>query len=170
MREGLSESSIEEACRTLLSQRRRVGVRDVMTYLRMQHGIAGRTERVAGILRREELRSSTVMPPPNPPTLLPVELADLQEQLRLAEARALRAEDLERRHQDFWAARYDEKVQEIEKRYADLLARNAAVTSDQYLRIHQVAADLARRLAQYEKVDPLPQRRPATPEPPAPGS
>jgi hypothetical protein len=154
MRNGLSVPLIEEACRTLLSRRRRVGVRDVMAYLRDQYGIAGRTERVAKILSQIEAESAVT--PSNLSTPVPIELTDLQRQLRVSEARALRAEDLERHHQDFWAARYDEKVQEIEKRYAALHAQNTALTSEQYLRARQLAVELARRLAKYEKVEALP--------------
>jgi hypothetical protein len=151
----VTSAQIEEACSALLRVRHRVGVRDVMRRLRELHGASGRTERVAIVLKRlQEVR--TALPLPATQEASPEVVAHLREQLRAAEERAARAEELERRHQDFWAERYAEKLQELERRF-EALARDApTVTTDPYLRACQRVVELERRLAQYERgpVDP----------------
>ena len=148
MHRKLTREEVEAVCRRLLSERRRVTVRSVMAELRRCYRAAGRTERVSMILR--QLAESAGPTPPEG-----TELASLREQLRVAEERAARAEELERQHQDFWANRYAEKVTELERRYAEALNTKQAIRSEQYLRIHQRAAELAQRLARYEPVEPL---------------
>ena len=148
-------AQIEEACSALLRTHRKVGVRDVTRYLQELHGFKGRTERVAIVLKR--LQAAQIALPSSP-----VEQSDrdvltqLVRQLREAEGRAMRAEELERRHQDYWANRYAEKLQELERRF-EARARDApaAVTAEQYLRVSQRVAELERRLAQYERVEPF---------------
>jgi hypothetical protein len=148
----LTAPQIETSCRQLLINQRRVGVRDVMEDLRNRHGLCGRTARVAGILRRVE---QDLNQPKIPAGNGSAEIALLRQQLRAAEHRAQRAEELERSHQDFWAKRYAEKVDELERRNAAAPSRAGVITSEQYLRIHQRAAELARRLAKYEAVEPF---------------
>jgi hypothetical protein len=82
-----------------------------------------------------------------------VDVMVLRRELAEAERRAARAEELERRHQDFWAARYQEKVEELQG--AMSLRNPPGVSSEQYLRLYQRAAELARRLSRYEEVEPL---------------
>jgi hypothetical protein len=120
-----------------------------MRELRKEHGASGRTERVVKILRAEEQRTSAI---PAPINATPSEVS-LREQLSIAERRAARAEELERDHQDFWAAKYEEKVSELARRPAP--PSSGTVPSEQYLRLFQRAVDLARRLSKYEAVEPL---------------
>jgi hypothetical protein len=147
-------AQIEEACGALLRTRRKVGVRDVTQHLQGLHGFKGRTERVAIVLKRLQAEQIALPSSPVEQSNRDV-LAQLLRQLREAEGRAMRAEELERRHQDFWADRYAEKLQELERRF-EARARDApAVTAEQYLRISQRVAELERRLAQYERVEPF---------------
>jgi hypothetical protein len=147
-------AQIEEVCSALLRVRRKVGVRDVTSRLRELYGFKGRTQRVGIVLKR--LKEEKIpLPFPSAEQAGPEVLECLRKQLREAEERAARAEDRERRHQDFWAERYAEKVQELERRF-EVLARDApTVTADQYLRVSQRVVELERRLAQYETVDPF---------------
>ena len=148
MNRRLSSEQIKRACRELLHERRHVSVRALMRELRQRHGAAGRTERVARLLKLVEDEVAAARPS--------VEegaegIEKLHEQLRDAQARATRAEEIERSHQDFWARRYAEKVDELEKRYAAALKARAPISPDQYLRLHQEMAQLRRRLAQCEQ-------------------
>lgn len=149
MNRKLTPEQIEATCRALLSSRRRVTIRTVMAQLRERHGATGRTERVSAILRRIEGRRD-FDPSHDPPS---ADTAALLERLLAAEARAARSEELERRHQDFWAQRYAEKVDELERRYTAAVQVRPAITTDQYLRLQRRAAELAGRLAQYESVE-----------------
>jgi len=144
----LTLDQIEAACRDLLSSANRVTVRAVMAELHRRHGATGRTERVSGTLRRLEARRAS-----DPPRE-PADTAALRERLQAAEARALRSEERERRHQEYWAKRYAEKADELERRHATAMKDRPAITTDHYLRLQQRAAELARRLSQYESVDP----------------
>jgi hypothetical protein len=148
------EAQIEEACRALFRTRRKVGVRDVARYLQELHGFKGRTERVAIVLKRVQEEQIAL---PSPPDQQPDQaaLAPLLRQLREAERRAARAEELERRHQDFWADRYAEKLQELERRLEARRHDAPTVTPEQYLRVSQRVVELERRLAQYEGVEPF---------------
>lgn len=161
MPRGLSDAQIEHVARELLARRHRVTVRDVMQALRAQFGGCGRTERICRILKRLESQDRLSA------GLAPIEsreIETLQERVRAAEARAALSEERERQHQDLWANRYAEKVAALEKEQLNVARRAAGVTHEQYLRVHQRAAELARRLAKYE--DP---ERPATEEGTAPG-
>lgn len=146
----LTDQHIDEACRELLASRRRVGVRTVMAELRRRHGAAGRTERVSRVLREAE---ESATPPAREAEGEP-NVAELNARLRAAEERAARAEELERRHQDFWARRYAEKADELERRYAAMLRTRAAITPDEYLRLQRRVAELSRRLERYEAAGP----------------
>jgi hypothetical protein len=145
----LSTSQIEATCQRLLNRQRRVNVREVMRELRKEYGASGRTERVVKILRAEEQRTPAIL---GSVDASPSE-ESLREQLSIAEQRAARSEALERDHQDFWAARYEEKVSELTKRTAP--PSSGTVPSEQYLRLFQRATELARRLSKYEAVEPL---------------
>lgn len=149
MNHKLTSEQIEAACRDLLSARRHVTVRAVMAELHRHHGAAGRTERVSQILRR--LQTAPFESTRDPQL---ANIAALRERLEAAETRAARSEEMERRHQDYWAKRYAEKADELERKYAPALQPPAAITADQYLRLRQRVADLTRRLSRHEPVDP----------------
>ena len=151
MARGLSEEKIERVARELLLQSRWVTVRDVMVALRDKYGAGGRTERVCRILKRLEAVAEPVSTPPSMQ-----ELETLRQRVQLAEARAALSEERERQHQDLWAKRYADKVAELERQQAQATHRVARVTHEQYLRVHQRAVELARRLAKYEDPDKPP--------------
>ena len=158
MNRRLTDQQIEHACRALLRLRRHVTVRDVRSQLRQSFTATGRTERVARILKA--LQDSLPAPNPQPgdaeTTRLRQELQAAREQADRAEQRAARAEQIADDHQDFWARRYDEKVQQLEQQHASHLEALRKARTAEYLRIHLRAAELTRRLAQYESTDPLP--------------
>src|ERR1700722_8437678 len=104
----LSSAQIEGVCVELLSVSLEVSVRDVERELKRRYGASGRRERVAAILRRAKVEAPTPGATTNPA----VESAGA-ELIAEAFARAARAEELERRHQDFWAERYAEKCEEL---------------------------------------------------------
>jgi hypothetical protein len=136
---------IREVCEEMLQQTDAPSVRSVMAQLSLRHGACGRTERVAevlrGLIKKREPRHQVSENS---------DLASLRQQLFEAEQRAARAEELERRHQDFWAARYQEKIEELQFRVA--APNSTGVSSEQYLRLYRQATELARRLAQYEQM------------------
>lgn len=148
MPRGLSDIQIENTARELMAQQRRVTVRDVMQALQARFGGCGRTERICKILRVVEAQWV-------PPAVSDAsdEISVLRERLRVSEARAAVSEERERQHQDLWASRYAEKVAELEKHRVRATARPVGVSHEQYLRVYQRAADLARRLAKYEDPD-----------------
>ena len=149
MAHGLSEQQIEITLRELLRRSRRVTVRDAMQALRERFGGCGRTERICRILRR--LESQLLISAEELEILQ--ELETLRERVRQAEARAALSEERERQHQDLWAARYAEKVAELEQQQVRPGPRSTGVPPEQYLRVYQRAAELARRLARYEDPD-----------------
>jgi hypothetical protein len=146
MHRKLTTEQIREVCTEMLSRAEGASVSSVMIRLRERHGACGRTARVAKILS-EALSELQRRPAEN------VDVVVLRRELAEAERRAARAEELERRHQDFWAARYQEKVEELQG--AMSLRNPPGVSSEQYLRLYQRAAELARRLSRYEEVEPL---------------
>lgn len=149
MNRKLTPEQIEGTCRHLLNQRGRVTVRAVMAELRRRHGACGRTERVSEIMGQLQIDRVS-----QPVSDQPADTPALLERLRAAEVRAERSEEIERRHQEFWARRYAEKADELERRYRAAINARPSITVDQYLRLQQRVADLARRLAQYEPVEP----------------
>jgi hypothetical protein len=151
MPRGLSDAQIERTTRELLSTQYRVTVRDVMRTLKARFGGCGRTERICKVLKELEAQRSPPATGSSAPTGTE-ELASLREQLLAAQSRAELSEERERAHQDLWASRYAEKVAELEKQ-PRTTHRNSGVSHDQYLRVYQRAADLARRLAKYEDPD-----------------
>lgn len=146
MPRGLSSRQIEQVARELLTHKRRVTVRQVMLTLQTRFGGCGRTERICQILKRLE---SEVVPLRVVGRADPEELEALRERVRVAEARAALSEERERQHQDLWAARYAEKVAQLDRQRPQV-TKPSAVTHEQYLRLYQRAAELARRLAKYE--------------------
>lgn len=146
----VASEQIEAAARALLRGRRQVTVQALRQELRSRHGAGGRTERIAGVLRRMHQELSTV-PPAGPGG---EELEQLHQRVRDAEARAARAEQLERSHQDFWARRYGEKMDELERRYASALKGRAPISADQHLRLLQENAELRRRLLEHQQRGP----------------
>lgn len=144
MRQRLKPEQIEQVCRELLAKHRHVTVRSVTAELRRLYGAAGRAERVCEILRETAARC--------PVELASGSIADLLVRLERAEKRAALAEDRERRHQDLWAARLVEKVDEVERRYAKALRARAEITVEQYLDLQRKLAELRRRLSQYEPI------------------
>lgn len=151
MNRKLTSEQIESTCRELLGGRRHVTVRDAMAELQRRHGAAGRTERVSRILSRLETHQ------PFEPTHVEAPAPDataLLERLDAAEARAARSEEMERRHQDYWAERYAEKADELERKYSAILQARPPITTDQYLRLQRRVAELSRRLSKYEDVEP----------------
>jgi hypothetical protein len=148
MSRGLSDSQIERAIRQLLARHHRVTVRDVMQALRSQFGGCGRTERICKIFKRLESQERPILS-----AGVDDQIQILHERLRAAEARAALSEERERQHQDLWASRYADKVAALERQQSRATARAPGITHEQYLRVYQRAAELARRLAKYEDPD-----------------
>ncbi len=149
MARGLSDYQIEITVTDLLRRSRRVTVREVMQALRDRFGGSGRTERVCQVLKR--LESQLQISPDE--VDVQQELEALRARVQQAEARASLSEERERRHQDLWATRYAEKVAELEQQQARPGPSAPGITHEQYLRVYQRAAELARRLARYEDPD-----------------
>jgi hypothetical protein len=149
MPRGLTDHQIEQVTRELLSRQRRVTVREVMRALRARFGGCGRTERICQILKRLESEGEAVWVSQSADS---EQIKTLLERVRAAEARAALSEERERQHQDLWAARYAEKVAQLD-RQPSRATKTPGVTHEQYLRVYQRAAELARRLAKYEDPD-----------------
>ena len=151
----LTTEQIRNVCGEMLLQSDNASVRSVMAELHQRHGASGSTARVAEILRgllkqrgpRPSLAESSEL------TSLRQQLAEARQQVAAANQRAERAEEIERSHQDFWAARYQEKLGELQLRIA--APNSAGVSSEQYLRLYRRAMELAGRLEKYEEVGPL---------------
>jgi hypothetical protein len=113
MNRRLSDQRIRATCRELVStQQGRVSGRQLRAELRRRFGAAGKTARVFQIWR-EVVFPEVPMPAPLA-RALPVEVAELQRRLVVAEAaamemsaRAERAEYREQAHQEHWAAEVD---------------------------------------------------------------
>ena len=82
------------------------------------------------------------------------ELEDLRVQLKAAVERASRAEEREIQHQDYWATRFAERLEELERMHATQLSLTTQRASERYLRLYQWSAQLAERLSRYEVVEP----------------
>jgi hypothetical protein len=163
MRPGLSQQQIAHVCHTLASQRRTVGVREVCEALRTQFGSAGRTERVAAILkavlasppseatsRRHDVTTSR--PQSIPPDEATRRVLEAQEAARAATARAELAEERERAHQDLWANRYLERLEESQRQMAREYGIKEREATNRYLSLMNRVQELANRLAKYEHV------------------
>jgi hypothetical protein len=158
MSHGLTDPQIEQSIRELLTRQRRVTVREVMTMLRLRFGSSGRTERICQMLKRLESEGESARAAQ---TAEAQAFEALNERIRAAEARAALSEERERHHQDLWAERYAEKVAQLDRQQVRAAKAVSGVTPEQYLRVYQRAAELARRLAKYEDPD--------KPAPEAPG-
>jgi hypothetical protein len=109
----LSEQCIRATCGELVTaQPGRVSGRQLRAELRRRFGAAGKTERVFQVWREVVFPEAPASVQPAP--TLPVEVAELQRRLIIAEtaaaemlARAERAEYRELAHQERWAAEVD---------------------------------------------------------------
>ena len=147
MHQKLTVDQIRQTCREALAHVSRPTLRCVLARLREQYGASGRTSRVLQILRETADHHQKERLVPN------VTAEALRARLADAEVRAARAEERERRHQDFWATRYQDKLIELEtQQQRDRQARG--VDSEQYMRLYQKFAEVSRRLAQYEDLGP----------------
>ncbi len=145
---------IQSTCRDLLQARRRVTLRQVTEELRRRHGAAGKNDRVARILR-EAAGHFTVPCFEGKPE---AEILRLQESLRGAEAReraALQRAELsekrERSHQDLWARRIAERMDENDRQLAAAIKRHEREASVKYLQLHQRIAELERENAKLSR-------------------
>jgi hypothetical protein len=116
MNRRLSEPQIRKTCRDLLANKGPISGRRLCRELRARFGAVGKATRVFKIWREELL---AVTASALPAAKVPLELAELQRRLVLAEAaasenlaRAERAEYREQAHQDKWAAEIDRLRQE----------------------------------------------------------
>lgn len=146
----LTTDDIESACRELLRAHRRVTVRMVCRELRRRHNACGKSARVARILR--DLADSVGLASHEGPAeqeiaRLRSELAQAIERAEKAEKRALLAEERERAHQDFWAERYVQKLDELERQRAALVRAHERASTEEHLRLRQRIAWLERENA-----------------------
>lgn len=150
MNRRLTDEQIQRACEQLLQTHRQPTTRQVMQHLQEHHGASGRSARIGKILR-----ATLSLPVIRTDTPLAAENTLLKEALTRAIARADLSEARERSHQDFYANQYALKAAEFESRLSALDATPRGVSPEQYLRLYQRAAELLRRLSQYEPVEPL---------------
>jgi len=150
MNRQLSRTQIEVVCIELVSTRPEVSVRDVTRELKRRHGAAGRNERVAGILKGVKADASKVVIVSRPA----VRADEWDTPIAKALERAERAEDRERRHQDFWADRYAQRCEELELHYRRQFDELNRQHSERYLGVCQRVVELERRIAGYEAMDP----------------
>ena len=150
MPRGLTDAQIEQSIRELIARQRRVTVREVMSVLRVRFGASGRTERICQMLKRLEAEGESSRLALAADTQV---FEALRERARAAEARAAMSEERERQHQDLWAERYAEKLAQFDRQQVRAARTLSGVTHEQYLRVYQRAAELARRLARYEDPD-----------------
>jgi hypothetical protein len=170
MHRKLTDEQIVAECRELLSQHRRVTVRDVSDALRARFGGPGRNRRAVRILDSLHDKVSFIAKSEQSEAShseLTRQLHASQQQLSKAREQITRLEKLADGYQDFWARRYADKLVELDDKLKRLdtleaLERKRAVSRNQerpaisptdYWRVHQRAAELARRLAEYEPVD-----------------
>ena len=150
MYQKLSDAVIAETCRELLQAQRRVTVRRVSEELRRRHQASGKNARVARILREQ----SDHMAAPSYEGTPDAEIARLQAALREAErqraeaiTRAEISEKRERSHQDLWARRFAERMDEYDRRMTAAIKRHERESAEQRLRLHQRIAELERENA-----------------------
>ena len=150
MYQKLSDTVIARTCRELLQAHRRVTVRRVSEELRRRHQASGKNARVARILREQSACVAT----PSYEGTPEAEIARLQAALREAErqraeaiTRAGLSEERERAHQDLWADRFAERMQENERRLAEAIKRCEREAAAQQLRLYQRIAELERENA-----------------------
>lgn len=150
MHQKLSSGDIEATCGELLQTHRRVTVRMVTGELRRRHNACGKSARVARILR--DLAERAAVPSyegsaEEEVDRLRRELAQASERAEKAESRALLSEERERAHQDHWARRYAEKVDELDRQRAALVRAHEQAIADAQMRLRQQVAWLERENA-----------------------
>ena len=150
MYQKLSDEVIAETCRELLQAQRRVTVRRVCEELRRRHQASGKNARVARILR--EVTEALAVPsyegtPEAEITRLRAALKDAQQQRAEAVARAELSEQRERSHQDLWARRFAERMDENERKVVAAIKRHERESAEGQLRLHQRIAELERENA-----------------------
>lgn len=150
MYQKLSDAVITETCRELLQVQRRVTVRRVSEELRRRHQASGKNARVARILREqsEHMAATSYEGTPN------AEIARLQAVLRETErqrdeaiARAELSEQRERSHQDLWARRFAERMDEYDRRMTVAIKHHEREASVKHLQLRQQIAELERENA-----------------------
>ena len=144
MHRKITDHVLQALCQELLLSRRVVTVRELREELRARYGAAGRTDRIARFLR------AAAAQPLQPAAREAADVEQLRRERDQAIARAVRSEELERTHQDYWARRFEERRVELERQFAGKLRERARGSGEQYLALYQRAADLEKRLAQYE--------------------
>ena len=141
---------IESTCRELLQTQRRVTVRRVSEELRRKHHASGKNARVVRILREQSERMAVPTYEGTPDAeiaRLRAALQHAEQQVAEAIARAELSEDRERAHQDLWARRFAERMDESERRVAAAIRRHEPESAEQQLRLYQRIAELERENA-----------------------
>lgn len=117
----LTEFQIRSTCRELVARDRSLSGRRLRKALKERFGAVGKTERVFEFWRQEIDSRRRETEHSDAIAALPVEIAELQRRLQLAETaaaenlnRAELAEYRERAHQDHWAVELDRLRQEVE--------------------------------------------------------
>ena len=150
MYQKLPDAVIEATCRELLQVQRRVTVRRVSEELRRRHHASGRNARVARILREvtERVAVPTYEGTPDAEIVrLRSALQRAERQVAEAIARAELSEERERAHQDLWALRFAERMDESERRLAAAVRRHEQERAEEQLRLRQRIAELERENA-----------------------
>ena len=150
MYQKLSDAVIAETCRELLQAQRRVTVRGVCEELRRRHRASGKNARVARILR--EVTERTAVPsyegtPDAEISRLRAALSEAERSRTEAIARAELSEQRERSHQDLWARRFAERMDENERKVVAAIKRHERESAEGQLRLHQRIAELERENA-----------------------
>jgi hypothetical protein len=117
MNRRLSEFQIRTTCREMITRDPNLSGRQLRRELKDRFGAVGKTARVFDLWREETEKIQIAVAA----AVLPADVAELQRQLRIAEAtaaenlkRAELAEYRERAHQDHWALEIDRLKQQLE--------------------------------------------------------
>lgn len=167
---NISDFAIWKAREALVARNAGASGLAVRAELKRLYGASGGTDRVYRVLE-----GPPPLPPASPPqnkALAEVErtsqalaadlaaanrkIKQLQEELQQASAARDLANERSDGAQDYWARLYDQRKQEFEQMAARLREQaKPAVSPDQYLRVCQRAAELSKRLSQYELVESI---------------
>ena len=120
----ISETDLRGVCRELIHSGRPVSHRTLRQVLHERFGATGKTARVLRVWREESARLAAAAKPPidRPPPMpaLPIDIQQLQERLKQAEAHAAEqtaraevAELREQSHQDRWALEIDQLREQL---------------------------------------------------------
>src|SRR5271156_391737 len=147
----ISETDLRGVCRELIRSGRPVSHRTLRQVLHERFGATGKTARVLRVWREESARlAAAAKPPIDPPPpvpALPIDVQQLQERLKQAEAHAVEqsaraqvAELREQSHQDRWFLEIDQlreqlraqpnyarEVQTLQSKVTRLTVENAAL-------------------------------------------